>query len=195
MGRIVVAHRLIGVPQESIGRFLPQPPAERPVKRRDAVRVIVRADDHILLFEDSDPAYDHLRWWVTPGGGIDPGETQLQAAVRELRDETGLLADPGQLVGPLSRRLAVHGYSDQILEQAETFYLIDVTRFVVDITGHTVDEQITLQSHRWWPLRELADTEAWIWPRYLPELVELAARPPVRPIDYGRETDESTLAV
>lgn len=190
--------RLTGVTQDPQRGRVPAElplPQDRPTKSRSAVRVIVRADDHVLLFEDSDPAYAEIRWWVTPGGGIDPGETPEQAAVREVEEETGLRVLEHELIGPLSTRVAVHGYSDQILEQAECFYLVQVERFDVDISCHTADEQITLQSHRWWPLAELERTDAWIWPRYLTELVGLAAQPPSRPVDYGREIDESTLAV
>jgi hypothetical protein len=34
-------------------------------------------------------------WWNTTGGGLDEGETSAQAAVRELREETGLELDEG----------------------------------------------------------------------------------------------------
>ena len=82
-----------------------------------------------------------MRWWVTPGGGIDPGESETEAAVREVREETGFDLDPGALLGPVARRHVVHGYSDQVIEQDEAFYLAQVDTFDVDVTGHTPEER------------------------------------------------------
>ncbi|HEX3680685.1 MAG TPA: NUDIX domain-containing protein, partial [Galbitalea sp.] len=50
----------------------------------------------ILLFLTIAPDTSKFARWVTPGGGVDPGETHEQAAVRELFEETGLaIGDPG----------------------------------------------------------------------------------------------------
>lgn len=174
------------------------PPDPRPLKQRRATRLVVltgsAADRAVLLFEDSDPGLPEYRWWVTPGGGIDPGEDTVTAGLRELQEETGWQAGAADLIGPLSTRLAVHGYSDQILVQQETFFAIQTPRFDLDISGHTEDEKLTLKSWRWWPLPELEESDdgPWVWPGYLLELVDLAGDVPRRPLDFGTETDEST---
>lgn len=174
---------------------IPDDPGDRPVRTRRAVRVIVVGpDNRVLLFEDSDPGIEGLTWWVTPGGGMDPGETERQTAVREVAEETGYALTEEDLVGPLATRYAVHGYSDQVLEQHESFYLARVDLFEIDISAHTEEEQITLQGHRWWTRAEIEAGEAWIWPAQLLQLWDRAADPGLPPLDLGQQ-EESTVAV
>ena len=169
------------------------PPAERPRKVRSTVRVVlVSPDAEILLLEDSDPGLPDHRWWVVPGGGMDPGETPGQTAVREIAEETGLALTEDQLVGPVASRQVVHGYTDQVIEQDEAFYVAHVPRFEVDTAGHTEEELVTLHQHRWWPLSELATTSAQVWPAELLDLVDLADQPRRWPVDLGHR-EESTV--
>lgn len=161
-------------------------PAERRRVRRATVRVLVLDDQQrVLLLHDSDPGTGGS-WWITPGGGIEPGEDELAAVVRELAEETGLRVDPDSILGPLARRVVWHGYSDQIVEQADTFYAVQVPAFEVDTTGHTEDELVTLKGHRWWSRAELAATTEVVWPVLLADLWDLVEQPD----RWGRALDD-----
>jgi 8-oxo-dGTP pyrophosphatase MutT (NUDIX family) len=171
-------------------------PADRPRTVRTTVRVLLTDDTGAtLLFEDSDPGLDDARWWVTPGGGIDEGEDEVEAAIREVAEETGLRLDPAALVGPVARRHVVHGYSDRVIEQDEAFYLARVPHFEVDTSAHTPDEKLTFQQHRWWTMEELRSTDDWVWPNELVELLHLMEQRDRWPVQLGTQEESTVLDV
>jgi 8-oxo-dGTP diphosphatase len=57
--------------------------------------VVVTGDGHLLLIERGWDPYEGA--WALPGGHVDLGETSLEAAARELAEETGVRVDPADL--------------------------------------------------------------------------------------------------
>ena len=140
-----------------------------PVRRRAARVVLLDGDDRILLFRGSDPHVPDLPFWFTPGGGADPGESLEEAALRELREETGCTA--AQLTGALWTRRAAFDFEGVPYEQHETFFLARVDAFEVDTGGFTDLERRAVHTHRWWTLPELATTDELVYPTELPTLL------------------------
>lgn len=174
--------------------YRPVPAAERPHRSRNGARVIVTDGSHVLLMADTDPGIPGSRWWVTPGGGIDPGESPRRAAVRELAEETGLQVRPEQLIGPVAVRDVVHGYSDQVLHQHEFFFVLSTPRFEADTAGQTAGEKLTMAGHGWHPLAELDALPEPVWPSGIAGLIAASGTDEGWPADLG-EVEESTVPV
>ena len=64
-------------------------------KRLGAAALILNDDGHVLLVKHS---YGHLNWEL-PGGGAELGESIVDTALREVREETGLSVIAKQTTG------------------------------------------------------------------------------------------------
>jgi len=140
----------------------------QPGEHRETARVILRnvSGEFLLLLTHFDPEVGLPPRWLTPGGGIDAGESTKSAAVRELFEETGLRIDPvdlGDLVAEFSGRWEwsdgenFHTYTDFIYE-------LTVDDFALDKSNWTPEEHRDVLEIKWWSLSELELTEELISP-------------------------------
>jgi 8-oxo-dGTP diphosphatase len=65
------------------------------------VGAIIIEDARLVLVKRAHPPLQAE--WSIPGGVLEVGELMRQAAVREAREETGLIVEPGELLGVYDR--------------------------------------------------------------------------------------------
>ena len=158
------------------------PPGVTPIVRASARVLLIDARDRILLFCVDEKRLAARRLWITPGGGIQPGETPLAAARRELWEETGVEAEPGHCVWMRSVTLPL---GQHWLESRERFYVVRVAAADVVDDNWEPQERAVIVDHRWWPLPEIASSNEWFAPRHLAALL-----PPVLRGEYPDEPIE-----
>lgn len=147
-----------------------------PVRRAARVLLVDTAGRALLVQFAHGATGD--RFWATPGGGLDPGEDELAAAHRELREELDRDDLP---IGPsIGRRRATFRWGDGWLTQDERWFLCRCDPFdVVPERVASLREEGILDM-RWWTVDELRGAGVDTIPRELPELLDelLRGAPP-----------------
>jgi len=102
-------------------------------------------DEQVVVIVPTRRAPDGSRVLALPKGHVDPGETPLQAAEREVREETGIVAEPVRELGEARYWYRREGRS---ISKAVSFYLFSY------VEGDTADHDDEVEEARWIGLQE-----------------------------------------
>jgi 8-oxo-dGTP pyrophosphatase MutT (NUDIX family) len=126
---------------------------------RHAVRVLpISPTRQVLLLQCVRPGAPDAPFWVTVGGGLEAGEDEREAAVRELWEETGIRVDLHDLRGPLASEFVEFAWALFDIEQHQTYYIVDVENTAVTFAHLEEVEVATTLAYRWWSLDDLRGT-------------------------------------
>lgn len=139
------------------------------MRERPTVRVLLIAPDkRILLFRFHDPRLSGATvFWATVGGGIDPGESVTEAALREIREETGLT---GVKLGPAvwqdDHVVAIDG---EPMLFRETYIVAFTATTTLNVDGWTDLEREVIREMRWFAVQEIPACAEQVYPEILAE--------------------------
>jgi len=137
--------------------------------KHSARLVIVDPGMSILLFRYHDE--HNPPFWSTAGGQLVPGEGYIEAAIRELEEETGFKTSVGPIVHEREDVFAVA--RSKPANWIEKYFLVQYDRTdAPDRAGWTKEEHETIQDWRWWKLEEIRSSTELFLPNCLLELLE-----------------------
>ena len=141
------------------------PPTPRPTAR---VLLLDPNQNLFLIYTDGEISGIGLPpVWLPPGGGVEPGESYEEAALRELTEEVALT---NVTLGPcLWLRTFPYEINGKRYEKHERYFVCQVAHFEIDATS-AVDPAHVL-GYKWWTVDEIEASPDLFAPRALAHLL------------------------
>lgn len=147
-----------------------------PRLRHTARALLLDAQDRLLLARHdlTSRHYGHLLW-APPGGGLDTGETPVEAVLRELEEEVGYEATADEVRHVWHHEVVSPSYSRDWDGAIHDYFLVRCQTFEAE--GTWTSEQLLggegITEFRWWTLADMSELVApeVFAPRQLPALL------------------------
>jgi ADP-ribose pyrophosphatase YjhB (NUDIX family) len=146
--------------------------------RRAARVVLLDAHARVLLIRYN---AESGSFWCTPGGAVEAGETDREAATRELHEELRLALP---LQGPVHTAVSRFRHEGRSVENTDIFFTATLPRSHAAAVGSpaiyaaTALEAETMCEARWWTAAELRSTAERTYPLDLADLIDRITQRP-----------------
>lgn len=158
----------------------------KPYQSRKSARAIFLTKENEVLLMKIGNKTSKWQGWITPGGGIEFGESEEDALIREIREELGIEVSGNKT--KVWKRVHCFAWNDKMIDQEEVFFLINTEKFIPKSTMDLNEtELLDFQRFKWWKVSDIKISSEQFAPTKIGECVSLllCGQIPINPVDVG----------
>lgn len=124
-------------------------------ERNSSRAIVLNGKNEIFLFQY---IFDYFKdgniVWITPGGGIEPGENYEDALKREINEEMGILLKEVPQSSYYRKATYTLKNGENVIAH-ELFYVIHIENMDLNFRGWTESEKLRMKKGKWWSREEI----------------------------------------
>lgn len=144
--------------------------------RKSSRAIVLNQQNQIFLFRYTfDFFAEEDSIWITPGGGLDEGESFEEALKRELLEEMGIeLTEPAPQI--FYRNPLYELKNGETARCEERFYLVYCEEEMFSYAGWTESENKRMTAGKWWSAEEMKASGEKFFSEDILEIIESLSR-------------------